>query len=566
MSEHDIDAAGVETFFASNKSVLAKSRIYIWFGLVLGMIPVFYLQVGHSGPMYFPVLPVIFALVLGLIMEIIIRKQLRPGQPLVTLTAEFIEAPNLTGSTKRLFWVDVDKISLDAVQGTRMLSFQLMASMGVPHKRSFWTGNNPGRPILALTPFSPECQEQLLDATKLRHEKATGRTSGELGATTNELKEEREFQEKLKALQPHPWITYGLISINVLIWLLALTQGANIINTPADKLFAWGGNAASEVQRDEWWRMLSAIFLHSNFLHVAMNMLGLYSAGVVVERIYGPRLFLIVYFGAGLMGSALSLHFSAQQAVSVGASGAVFGVTGALLVAVFQHRDKLPKVFSKQTMSGVGFFILYSLMQGFKAEGIDNAAHMGGLMGGCLAAIILPARFDITFFRRVFVKRSVIAVFVLTAVTISLAAYAPQAKIDQGKIFASNEMIKGVLKRFDKVMLSVRQEVDDTKSGKISEQESDRRSRTIFAPMFRGIVEDLSQVAFRPGDPREPFVKDIKLMSELLAEALAMESVLNESTQKYDPVDRDRADKIAAELAKVSERISNFIQSSKKKR
>ncbi len=125
-----------------------------------------------------------------------------------------------------------------------------------------------------------------------------------------------------------------------------------------------------------------------------MNMVGLVSAGVTVERIYGRPQFALIYFGAGLAGSALRLHFSAQQAVSVGASGAVFGITGAFLVGVFQHRDKLPKTFSKQTLSGLSFFILYALAQGFAKQGIDNAAHIGGLLGGCLLAFILPERFD----------------------------------------------------------------------------------------------------------------------------------------------------------------------------
>lgn len=111
-------------------------------------------------------------------------------------------------------------------------------------------------------------------------------------------------------------------------------------------------------------------------MHVAMNMLGLYSAGIWVERIYGKRLFTLVYLASGLMGSVLSLYFSAQNAVSVGASGTVFGVTGAFLVAVAQNRSRLPKLFSQQTLSGMGLFIVYSLLQGFGTQGIDNAAHI----------------------------------------------------------------------------------------------------------------------------------------------------------------------------------------------
>ena len=93
-------------------------------------------------------------------------------------------------------------------------------------------------------------------------------------------------------------------------------------------------------------------------MHLAMNMLGLVGAGIIVERIYGHRLFALIYLGSGLMGSALSFHFSAQHAGSVGAPGAVFGITGALFVGIFQHRQKLPNASSKHAISSIGIFIV----------------------------------------------------------------------------------------------------------------------------------------------------------------------------------------------------------------
>jgi rhomboid protease GluP len=564
MNKSASDGLEVETFFSSKNSPLGKSRIYTWIGLAVGIMPVINMQSGRDETLHLPVFLLVFFVGLGLLMEWLVRKQLRLGQPLVTLTDEFVEAPNLTGKAKRILWTDIERISLDAIQGTRMLSFLLKASSGVPNKRSFLSGVNPGKPALALSPFSVEDQERLLDAANLRHAKASGYMSEGQSAISNDLKEEREFQEKLKALQPHAWVTYAIIGINVLIWLVALTQGATIISTPADKLFAWGGNAASEVQKGEWWRMLSATFLHSGFLHVAMNMLGLYAAGVVVERIYGSRLFLIIYLGSGLLGSALSLHFSAQQAVSVGASGAVFGVTGALLVAVFQHRDKLPKVFSKQTMSGIGFFVLYSLMQGLGKNGIDNAAHIGGLVGGCLVAFVLPERFDMTNFQHSLAKRAVAAIVILGAATLSLAAMAPPAAIDQARIFARNEIIALAFRQFDQGVKVLQQEQKDIKTGKISEREVDERSRAVHAPVFRNIANELSQVVLLPKDPRESFLRDVQRMSELLSESLSMESVFSEESRKYEPVNPKRAAEIEAELSKINERVMKYANSAKK--
>lgn len=137
--------------------------------------------------------------------------------------------------------------------------------------------------------------------------------TGKVAADVNEIAIEREFQEQLKSSMPHTWVVYGLVGANVLIWVVTLFGGAGFLQTPAERLLAWGGNAASEVQRGEWWRMISAMFLHSGFLHVLMNMVGLVGSGMMVERIYGRQLFALVYLGSGLIGSAMSLHFSGSR-------------------------------------------------------------------------------------------------------------------------------------------------------------------------------------------------------------------------------------------------------------
>lgn len=301
-------------------------------------------------------------------------------------------------------------------------------------------------------------------------------------------------------------------------------------------------------------------------MHVAMNMLGLYSAGLLVERIYGHRLYLVIYFCSGLIGSALSLHFSAQQAVSVGASGAVFGVTGALLVAVFQHRDKLPKEFSKQMMSGIGFFVVYSLLQGFAKQGIDNAAHIGGLIGGCLAAFILPERFDMESFRKSFASRAIIAIIAGTLATVGIAATAPRATIDQARIFASNKLLERGMVEFQTALKAIQQEQADIQAGKLSEREADDRSRTVHAPALRIVIERLSQVALRPGDRREPVVKDTIRISELFAESLAMDSVFVEGDPKPYPADPARSSQIEAEIKVVAERLKKNSEELNKKR
>ena len=558
-NEQECGSTEAEYFYASKNGPLARSKLLLWISLLVFAVPVAFVVL-QRGPFLWATLG--FFLVIGGVAEWGIRKQLRPGKPLVTLSDDALASTNLSGREKRLSWSAIEKVSVESLQGTRVLAFVLR---GVKCRRGFWDWNSSGRPLLTLTPFSPDDQERLLDAINKRHVKFADCPAGEQFNGGNEIREEREFQEKLKELQPITWVTYALIVVNLAIWGAMLANGASFINTPADRLFDWGGNAASAVQQGEWWRMISAIFLHSGFLHVAMNMLGLYSAGVTVERIYGSGFFLLLYIGAGLLGSALSLHFSAQDAVSVGASGAVFGVTGALLVAVFQHRRTLPKTFSRQTISGVGFFVVYALLQGLGKQGIDNAAHVGGLLGGCLAAFILPERFDMAVFQKLVARRALAVLLVLGAAIACLAAMAPPAKLDLGRVFASADIVDRALKRFDAAVKNLQLEMASLKDGKMSEREADARSRAVHAPEFRAVVDGLDPVVLRPGDPRESFVKDIKRLSELLAEALAMESVFNEETGKYEPTNPARAAEIDAEIGKVNERVTKFINATRKK-
>lgn len=552
-----------QAFYASKNSQLAKTTksLWIWMGVSI-LISALVSRGSLTGML---IATTILLLVL-LPINILLRRKLGSGQALVTLTAEAIESPNLSGKLKRILWQDVERVSVEAVQGTSHLRFVLKRSASLPDKKEFWTGVDRSRPTLLLSTFTPEIQEQLLDAINSRLLGVAGPNAVTQPALTNPLRENREFQEKLKALGPTPWVTYILISLNVFIWLGTVALGASLAQTPADKLLEWGGNAASEVQRGEWWRLLTATFLHSGVMHVAMNMLGLYSAGLLVERIYGHRLYLVVYFCSGLIGSALSLHFSAQQAVSVGASGAVFGVTGALLVAVFQHRDKLPREFSKQMMSGIGFFVVYSLMQGFAKQGIDNAAHIGGLIGGCLAAFILPERFEMEHFRKTFASRATMAIIAGTIATVGIAAAAPRATVDQARIFASAKVLERGISEFQMALKAIQQDLADVQAGKRSEREADDRSRTVHAPAFRKVIDDLSQVTLRPGDRREPLMKDTIRASELFAESLAMESVFVEGDPKPHPADPARSSQIEVEIKVVAERLKKDFDELNKKR
>lgn len=182
---------------------------------------------------------------------------------------------------------------------------------------------------------------------------------------------------------PRADVTRGLVVINSAVFALLAFMSMNPMQISSDLLIRFGGNFAPLVQKGEAWRFFTALFLHGGLLHVGLNMLALHQAGQIVERLFGRAGFLTIYVIAGLLGNAASLWWKPGP-VSVGASGAIFGVYGALLAYLLRQRGSVPTEVFREMRSGTLGFIGYSLFAGFSIPGIDNAAHLGGLVGGLL--------------------------------------------------------------------------------------------------------------------------------------------------------------------------------------
>jgi rhomboid protease GluP len=237
-----------------------------------------------------------------------------------------------------------------------------------------------------------------------------------------------EFDERLKQLTPRVWAMPLMMAICVGLWIANVASGMSAMSPGADDLYRWGGSSASGVQSGQWWRLVTAMFLHGGVIHLALNMYALWEAGLMVTRLFGNRGFLLVYLGAGLVGGGLSLHFSGQTNVSVGASGAVFGIIGALLAAVIEHRGHFPGGRGKQLIGSLAFFILYSLAYGFSQSNIDNAAHVGGLLGGLVAGWLLVEKIDTGPSMNQRAMRFALALALLGGSATALALAAPKAQ------------------------------------------------------------------------------------------------------------------------------------------
>lgn len=192
----------------------------------------------------------------------------------------------------------------------------------------------------------------------------------------------------LKLRNPEIWVTKLLIAANVLVFAAMLIDGAGLWHSTNGIQLAWGANFGPATQDGEWWRLASAIFLHFGAVHLLLNMWALWDAGQWVERMYGRARFASIYMISGLAGNLLSLVIQGNSAVSGGASGAIFGIYGALLTFLWRERAAITKHEFRWLFFGALGFSIATIILGFIVPGIDNSAHIGGFISGILASIV----------------------------------------------------------------------------------------------------------------------------------------------------------------------------------
>ncbi len=186
-----------------------------------------------------------------------------------------------------------------------------------------------------------------------------------------------------------PMITYWLIAINVILYVIPILFGQynNLINGYC----VWG----PAIRDGQYYRLLTGIFLHGGIFHLLFNCYALYVIGSQVENYLSKFKFLVIYLVAGISGSLFSMIFGGNYA-SIGASGAIFGLMGALVYFGYHYRVYLGNVVKSQIIP----LIVLNLMLGFFMTGIDNFAHIGGLIGGTLISIALGVKDKSTWFEQ----------------------------------------------------------------------------------------------------------------------------------------------------------------------
>jgi rhomboid protease GluP len=175
------------------------------------------------------------------------------------------------------------------------------------------------------------------------------------------------------------YVTYTIMAINILVFILMAANGAGIVEANGMVHLKWGSNFGPLTLSGDWWRLFTNIFIHFGIIHLAMNMYTLYTAGVYLEPLLGKTRYIVAYLCTGVLASIASLWWHTTPANSAGASGAIFGMYGLFLA--FLTTSLIPAVIRQGLLPSIGIFVVYNLVYGMKG-GIDNAAHVGGLVSG----------------------------------------------------------------------------------------------------------------------------------------------------------------------------------------
>lgn len=239
------------------------------------------------------------------------------------------------------------------------------------------------------------------------------------------IRQERRAEARRRRPGQMPWVTVGLAAIIVLVWVAMTLLGGSIAATESSEvLIQWGAALRPHlIEEGEYWRLFTAGFIHIGLAHLVMNTLSLWWVGQVVEALFGRIRMLLVYLIALVAGSVASLVLGPPIVLSAGASGAIFGLLGALLwyrlVGPERHRIQLKPLLVVLVIN-LGYGLIAS-------QSVDNWNHLGGLIGGFLAAAAVgaPVRGGLPLARRLLNGVATLLLVAVSAATVAGAVELP---------------------------------------------------------------------------------------------------------------------------------------------
>lgn len=182
------------------------------------------------------------------------------------------------------------------------------------------------------------------------------------------------------------FVTPILIHLNIIMFIIMAISGVGILDPDSEQLLKWGADFRPSTLDGEWWRIITSMFLHAGIIHLLFNMYALMYIGALLEPLLGRLRFIAAYMFTGVISSLASLYFH-PMTVSVGASGAIFGMYGVFLAML--TTNIIEKSARQAMLANIGVFVAYNLIYGFAGNtNVDNAAHVGGLIGGIITGYL----------------------------------------------------------------------------------------------------------------------------------------------------------------------------------
>ena len=224
----------------------------------------------------------------------------------------------------------------------------------------------------------------------------------------------QEVDKVLKFSGAKLYLTYGIIAINIIVFILMVINGAGIVEPNARIHSLWGSNDSSLTLSGDWWRLITSVFIHFGIFHLLLNMYALYMAGVYLEPMIGKTKFLVAYLSTGIIADLVSLWWHDNSVNGAGASGAIFGMYGVFLALLLTNL--IPKQVRTALLQSIGVFIVLNVVYGMSGN-IDNSAHIGGLLSGVVIGFMFYPllKKEETGLKRNLILAAILGVTVLSA-------------------------------------------------------------------------------------------------------------------------------------------------------
>jgi membrane associated rhomboid family serine protease/Tfp pilus assembly protein PilF len=207
-----------------------------------------------------------------------------------------------------------------------------------------------------------------------------------------------DSEDAKQVVIPAPWVaqrsessislTQILFGMNVAVFLGMAFGASSLMEFPGQELVQWGANAGPLTLSGQWWRLLTYMFLHGDLIHIAFNMWCLWDLGALSESLYGRWTFAAIYLITGVGGGVASVGWN-PRVLSVGASGAIFGLAGALIASFYLGEFSLPKIAIKGVLRSLLIFAGFNLFLGGVFQGVDNGCHVGGFVSGLILGALI---------------------------------------------------------------------------------------------------------------------------------------------------------------------------------